>query len=398
MLRVRRSAEKRIGGACAGRLSKPNCVGGCPPTGTGRSGARPLQKRPPFRGPGAVRYCGSTNDRREGRRLRDLRKALPPPPANPDTSSSGRWLREASVSCAAGAGRGRAPTNYRGGRAHRCACATTRNRGLARWLEAHRHDQFWRCCGSLAARPAPTRRAYFPAEVIGCVERIAAHKAAMPTEFPTSRHPQLQRVGQALWCCDPESDRLPAATVGPGRFARGRGHPRLTRPSHLHPQDVPAATAEVHAFATIILNSSRPTASRSTRQAAAALHRADTLARGGVAAVSATPARRQAWWNTPSCSPARNIANRYAPASCWGCPHGLDHARCGRGHAGDAGGARALHRQGMQCNAISLAVDDQLMGWVAGPLTMTAQRHSYAVGPAGSWGLGRAARASSAGA
>lgn len=223
-------------------------------------------------------------------------------------------------------------------------------------------------------------RVHFSDEVIGRVlERIAAHKAAMPTEFPDFPDTlSYSASGQALWCCDAESDRLRAATVRdladlsrvveaiPGL---GRAHPTFI------PQDVPAATAEVHAFATIILNSSKPyRVSVYSADLLPHFIELDTLARGGDReAVRRAPTfAAKAWWNTPFMLTGENIEIALRAKELLGMPFTVSTMPvAGAATPVTLAGCLALSTaEVLQCNAISLAVDDRLMGWAAGPLTI----------------------------
>jgi trimethylamine--corrinoid protein Co-methyltransferase len=96
-------------------------------------------------------------------------------------------------------------------------------------------------------------------DVLHCIDQ---HKAQLPT--PDEPSPQIQPIvsGQGIWYSDVETDQLRLATRDdlatlsrivdalPGNV--GRGHPTFI------PQDVPLPNCELHAYATIILNASRP--------------------------------------------------------------------------------------------------------------------------------------------
>lgn len=223
-------------------------------------------------------------------------------------------------------------------------------------------------------------RVHFPTEVIERVlERIAAHRATVPTEFPDfPSELSYSASGQALWCCDPETDRLRPATVQdladlsrvveaiPGL---GRSHPTFI------PQDVPAATAEVHAFATIILNSSRPyRVSVYSADLLPHFIELDTIARGGDReAVRRDPTfAAKAWWNTPFMLTGENIEIGMRARELLGLPLTISTMPvAGAATPVTLAGCLALSTaEVLQCNAISLAVDDRLMGWTAGPLTI----------------------------
>ncbi len=81
-----------------------------------------------------------------------------------------------------------------------------------------------------------------------------------PAEAQPPRTLSYSASGQAPYCCDVETGKLRLATVRDlADLSRvidaipnlGRAHPTFI------PQDVPRATAELHAYATILLNASR---------------------------------------------------------------------------------------------------------------------------------------------
>jgi len=223
-------------------------------------------------------------------------------------------------------------------------------------------------------------RVQFPADVIGHVmERIAGHRASMPAEPPpVAETLSYSASGQALWCCDAETDRIRAATVRDLADLShvveaipnlGRSHPTFI------PQDVPAATAEVQAFATIILHSSRPyRVSVYTAELLPHFIELDTLARGGDReAVNREPTfAAKAWWNTPFMLTGENIDIGMKARELMGRPLIVATMPvAGAATPVTLAGCLALSTaEVLQCNAISLAVDDRLMGWTAGPLTM----------------------------
>ncbi len=249
-------------------------------------------------------------------------------------------------------------------------------------------------------------RVHFPDEVIGRVtERIAQHRAGMPTELPDCADTiSYSASGQALWCCDVETDRVRAATLQDladlSRVVEaipnlGRSHPTFI------PQDVPAATAEVHAFATIILNSSRPyRVSVYTAELLEHFIELDTLARGGDReAVNRAPTfAAKAWWNTPFMLTGENIAIAMRARELMGHPFTISTMPvAGAATPVTLAGCLALSTaEVLQCNAITLAVEDRLMGWAAGPLTIDPRSgiHTQS-GPAVQL-IGLAARAMSA--
>ncbi|MEA3401716.1 MAG: trimethylamine methyltransferase family protein [Armatimonadota bacterium] len=222
-------------------------------------------------------------------------------------------------------------------------------------------------------------RVHFPEEVIGRVTAaIAGHRASMPeSEADYPEELSISASGQALWCCDPQDDHLRAATVKDlADLSRvvdaieglGRSHPTFI------PQDVPAATAEVHAFATIILNSSGPyRVSVYTAELLPHFIELDTIARGDREAVNSSPTfAAKAWWNTPFMLTGENIGIAMKARELMGLPVTVSTMPVAGAATPTtlAGSLALMTAEVLQCNAISLAVDDRVMGWTAGPLTI----------------------------
>jgi trimethylamine--corrinoid protein Co-methyltransferase len=222
-------------------------------------------------------------------------------------------------------------------------------------------------------------RVSFPSEVIARVmERIAGHRAAAGEPSEPGSELRYAASGQALWCCDARDDRIRAATVADqatlSRVVDAIPGLERSHPTFL-PQDVPAATAEVHAFATIILNSSQPwRVSVYTPELLPHFIELDTLARGGDReAVNRAPTfAAKAWWNTPFMLTGDNIAIGMRARELMGQPLTVSTMPvAGAATPVTLAGCLALSTaEVLQCNAISLAVDDRLMGWTAGPLTI----------------------------
>ena len=222
-------------------------------------------------------------------------------------------------------------------------------------------------------------RVSFPEPVIALVmERIAAHKARAGEPPEPSSTLSYSASGQALWCCDAENDRIRAATVA-DQAALSRVVDAIPNLSRSHPtfipQDVPAATAEVHAFATIILNASQPwRVSVYTAELLPHFIELDTLARGGDReAVNSNPTfAAKAWWNTPFMLTGDNIDIAMKARELMGLPLTVSTMPvAGAATPVTLAGCLALSvAEVLQCNAISLAADDRLMGWACGPLTI----------------------------
>ena len=220
----------------------------------------------------------------------------------------------------------------------------------------------------------------FPDEVIDRVmAAIAEHRAAVPAEFPDFPDKLTYSAsGQGLWCCDIEDDTIrPATTQDLADLSRvvdaidglDRSHPTFL------PQDVPIGIVDVHAFATIILNSSRPYRV-SVYNADLLEHfiELDTIARGGdrEAVLREPTFAAKAWFNTPFMLTGENIAIGMRARELMGRPLVINTMPL-------AGAATPVTLAGclaqsaaevIQCNVISLAVDGRLMGWVAGPLAI----------------------------
>ncbi|MBD3291622.1 MAG: hypothetical protein GF393_01755 [Armatimonadia bacterium] len=222
-------------------------------------------------------------------------------------------------------------------------------------------------------------RVHFPEGVIAQVTERIAQRKADATEPPEPADTlSYSASGQARWCCDVETDRIRAATVeDQATLSRvvdaipglGRSHPTFI------PQDVPAATAEVHAFATIILNSSQPyRVSVYTAELLPHFIELDTLARGGDReAVNRAPTfAAKSWWNTPFMLTGDNIDIGMKARELMGQPLTVSTMPvAGAATPVTLAGCLALSvAEVLQCNAISLAVDDRIMGWTAGPLTI----------------------------
>lgn len=208
---------------------------------------------------------------------------------------------------------------------------------------------------------------------------IARHKAAVPREFPPPpARLSYSASGQGLWCCDMEDDSIrPATTQDLADLSRvvdaipglGRSHPTFL------PQDVPIGLVSVHAFATIILNSSVPYRV-SVYNADLLPHfiELDTIARGGDrAAVLRSPTfAAKAWLNTPFMLTGENIDIGMRARELMGCPLTISTMPLA-GAATPVSLAGCLAQSAaevIQCNAVSLALDNHLMGWTAGPLAI----------------------------
>ena len=182
--------------------------------------------------------------------------------------------------------------------------------------------------------------------------------------------------GQAPYCCEVESDRLRLATVQdladlsrvvdaiPGL---GRAHPTFI------PQDVPRATAELHAFATILLHASQPhTVSVYTADHIERFFDLEVIARGGDAeAVRRSPTFVcTLWFTSPFMITEENVRIAMRARELFGQP-----LRIGvmptAGSATPATIAGCMVHQtaeSLVCNIITLAVNGRLSGYRCGAL------------------------------
>ena len=182
--------------------------------------------------------------------------------------------------------------------------------------------------------------------------------------------------GQAPYCCEVETDSLRLATVAdladlsrvvdaiPGL---GRAHPTFI------PQDVPRATAELHAFATIILNSSRPyRVSVYSERHIERFFEMEVIARGGDAeAVKRSPTFAcKLWFNSPFMITEENVRIAMKARELFGQPLQISIMPTA-GSATPATIAGCMVHQtaeSLVCNIITLAVDGRLSGYRSGAL------------------------------
>ncbi len=182
--------------------------------------------------------------------------------------------------------------------------------------------------------------------------------------------------GQALWCSDPAVHEVrPAARQDLAGLSRvidaiprlGRAHPTFI------PQDVPRAAPEVHAFATILLNSSRP--HRVSVYSAAMLPYFIELmlvVKGGIEAVKQDQVfATKLWANSPFMMTRENIVLAMKAREL--LDHPLEIATMPVAGASApvtlAGALAQTTGEVLACNAVSLAVDGRLVAYCAGCLT-----------------------------
>jgi trimethylamine---corrinoid protein Co-methyltransferase len=180
--------------------------------------------------------------------------------------------------------------------------------------------------------------------------------------------------GQALVCCDLETEDLrPATTFDLAQWSwicdsfprLGRSHPTFI------PQDVPATTCDLHTFATNILNSKRPTT--------VSVYNADLLpyflelqaiCDGSLEVARANPTFvAKCWVNTPFMITRENIEMGMRARELLGQPFSMmTMPVAGTATPVTIAGAIAQSAaEVLACNVISLALDDRLIGWIAHP-------------------------------
>jgi len=183
--------------------------------------------------------------------------------------------------------------------------------------------------------------------------------------------------GQALYICDVADDQIRGATVQDlADWSRlcDVFSPRLRRahPTFI-PQDVPAGSCDVHAFATIILNSSRPwLVSVYTAEMLPYFIELQALCEGSLEAVKRAPAfAAKCWYNSPFMVTHENIAIGMAARERLGRPFTISTMPVAgiATPATLAGAIVHITAEVLGCNVITLALDDQLAGYCAGPLT-----------------------------
>jgi len=182
--------------------------------------------------------------------------------------------------------------------------------------------------------------------------------------------------GQAPYCCDVADDTLRLATVHDlADLSRvvdaipdlGRAHPTFI------PQDVPRATAELHAFATIVLNASRPhTVSVYSAKHIERFFDIEVIARGG----DAEAVRRsrafvcKLWFNSPFMITRENVEIAMKARELFGQPLqiGLMPVAGSATPATIAGCMVHQTAESLVCNILTLAVDGRLSGYRCGAL------------------------------
>lgn len=181
--------------------------------------------------------------------------------------------------------------------------------------------------------------------------------------------------GQALYCSDPADDRIRLATVDDlAGFSRvveaieglGRAHPTFI------PQDVPKANGDLHAFATIVLNGSRPyRVSVYSARHVERFFEIEVIARGDEEAVRRQPTFAcKLWVNSPFMITRENVAVAMKARELFGQPLQLSIMPVAGSSTPVTLAGCLVHQtaETLACNIISLAVDDRLTGYLSGAL------------------------------
>lgn len=182
--------------------------------------------------------------------------------------------------------------------------------------------------------------------------------------------------GQGLYCCDVETDQVRLATrkdladlsrVVDAIPGLDRAHPTFI------PQDVPRQTAELHAFATIILNSSRPhRVSVYTEKHIERFFEIEVIARGGDAeAVKKNPAFAcKLWFNSPFMITEENVRIAMKARRLFGQPIQISIMPIAGSATPVTMAGCMVHQtaESIVCNILTLAVDKVLTGYRCGAL------------------------------
>ena len=216
---------------------------------------------------------------------------------------------------------------------------------------------------------------WFPPAVIDRVlSRIAAEKAQRGDDLATPPPPDITAFthGQALAICDLETNELrPATAEDLGRWCRmadALGIPQRSHPTFI-PTDVPHGAADLHAFATILLNSRR--AHRVSVYSARMLPlflRAAAIDAGSEEAAKADPVfAAKCWVNSPFMVTRENIDIAMAARRLLGKPFEFGHmpVAAAAGPVTVAGSLVQNTAESLALCAMRLAVDDLTCG-VAG--------------------------------
>lgn len=206
------------------------------------------------------------------------------------------------------------------------------------------------------------------------VDQSGEGLAPADAEIPSRLH--CHASGQGLHCCDLETDRLRPATVQDlADFSRvvdaipdlGRQHPTFI------PTDVPVTCADLVAFGTIALHSSRPyRVSVYNADHLERFYEIDVLARGGdeeAVRRSQTFACKM-WFNSPFMISRENVEVAMTARRLWGRPLDIGIMPVAGSSTPVTMAGCLVHQtaETIVCNTISLAVDERLTGYLGGAL------------------------------
>lgn len=224
---------------------------------------------------------------------------------------------------------------------------------------------------NLASRARPVR---LGAERISGVDQDG--QALVPTADMSSVL-SYAASGQGLHCCDVETDRIRLATCQDladlSRVVDAMPNLERSHPTFI-PQDVPRATGELHAFATIILNSSQPyRVSVYSERLIEHFFEIEVIARqGDVEAVRRSPSFAcKMWFNTPFMLTQENVRIAMKARELFGQPiqPGLMPVAGSATPATIAGCMVHQTAETIVFNILTLAVDDRLAGYLSGALS-----------------------------
>ena len=223
------------------------------------------------------------------------------------------------------------------------------------------------------------KKVSFPDAVIDrTMARIAQVKKNAPSEIaPPPTEIRWSVSGQAFLTADTRTDELrPATKKDLATFSRVvEAIPGLERshPTYI-PQDAPLRTRELHAFATIILNSGKPhRVSMYSPEVLPYYLRILEVVSGDAETAKAEMRElmpSKVWVNTPMMISRENVAAPMAYRRLADQPlHFSTMPVAGAATPVTVAGCIALSTaEVIACNAIALAVDDRAAGWVASPL------------------------------
>ncbi len=212
------------------------------------------------------------------------------------------------------------------------------------------------------------------------LDRIAKERARRGPPRPAEiENDRIGRVtnGQAFFCCDLQTDEVrPSTTEDLAQWSRicdtypdlQRAHPTFI------PQDVPIGSCDVHTFATVILNSRQPCrVSVFDADMLPFFIQMQAVCDGGVEAVREAPVFNVTCYaSSPSTISREAIEVAMRAREALGKPLAIS-AMPVVGSATPVTLAGSLAQSTAECltmNALTLAVDDRLNGWMESPTVM----------------------------